>query len=130
MKQIIFLASLIVSSQSFAVRHVGNAGGEAELQLIEMAEYLPQWSKACLENRTLCREVAAVVAETLEITKVPLLNFTDDSLPGPLCKNDQVLLSRELLYVNDNTPKDKNLLLEILLQGLLACKNKKTSRVI
>lgn len=114
MKLLSVLLCLVLITPAYAIRRVGFGGGDAENTVLRMAEYIPTWSKACLENKDLCESLPS------RFTK-PTVKFDGEPTPAPYCKNDLVMIPNDILYVDDETPVAMPLLAQALIKGVIAC---------
>jgi hypothetical protein len=112
MKTYLFLAVMLLGFNSFAIRHIGPGGGDAENIVLRMADNLPAWSKACQENKGFCE---------VPFLAKPLIEFEGDAMAESICENSTVIIPIDLLYVGDKTPKNNYELAAILVQAVYRC---------
>jgi hypothetical protein len=128
MKSLILILTLMISSSSFAIRHVGSGGGESELLLWQYSEFLSQWAQGCNTNPDLCWNGGVLSADFQKSISNLKLNFVNADESAAMCGAGQLTLTHEELYRdhdrNSATPevsKSETDLALILIKSLLVC---------
>jgi hypothetical protein len=115
---ILFLVAMSLGVPSWAIRHVGNGGGEAELMLQQMNSVVAVWAQACEQNQNLCWSAGVIPPEIK--TALPSLQL-DFSEKGASFYNGKLVLKNSDLYEADQkTPRSPEILAEIYLRSLYA----------
>lgn len=115
---LVFLVLWVLSFSTFAVRHVGSGGGEAELTLLQMNSLAPVWALACQQNPKVCWSAGAIPAEIHVILPSLKLSFSEEKKSY---QNAVLTLKNSDLYEADQqTPLADLRLVEIYLRSLFA----------
>jgi hypothetical protein len=121
MKSFLILCLVIgFSFESFAIRHVGNGGGEAEMSLLQMTPFLPMWAKACNENKISCGINGEIPDSFIEFTKSMTLAFAE--IDATSCAGNTVtMVNRDLYESDEKTAKSEATLTGMLLAAIGKC---------
>lgn len=122
------LVLLFVSTLCLAQQKVGNGGGDAEIEVLEMAPNLRLWNKFCSENIQICWS-SPKLAQIITLNFEQALNglvleeilFSDTNHPS-FCNKQTLVLRRSDLYVDSETAKPKPEISLILINAILNCR--------
>ncbi len=136
MKSFLVLFLLLMSTSSFAIRHVGSGGGEAELKVWQFAQFLPYWAQGCNTNPDLCWNGGELSSNFETAVRGLKIEFVNQSENKQMCGVGQVTLTHEELYWDEDrnsaTPeigKSDSELATILLKSVLACQGSSQAEI-